>query len=252
VSIFFRDSDTMSAIRSVQKKRRSRSALALRQSPWNGEVDAAPRGTKHFPESWKETEELTVVKQAAGLTPMRRFPQGERGLRTGPYPNDLYSITQPQPTRGMKRYHDMLNSSLESTWLPTQEPPHGRRVMPVVDHTEIPWRAPPAKPHKLETEDGKPRGLRAGPNLHLYDSVHLDHDPNFRPLERRVAGEILSHEARLTSCFGTATHLRAHPPFPGEARRLQSPYGTAHNYSFYEPFRKYTVHYDTRDLLTYA
>lgn len=25
-------------------------STALRQSPWNGEVDAAPRGTKHFPE----------------------------------------------------------------------------------------------------------------------------------------------------------------------------------------------------------
>eukprot|EP00668_Euglena_longa_P033959 GGOE01043649.1.p1 GENE.GGOE01043649.1~~GGOE01043649.1.p1 ORF type:complete len:262 (-),score=45.97 GGOE01043649.1:115-864(-) len=249
----------MSAIRRVTHKRRSKSALALHPAPWNCPPTAPPRGLRHSTQSW--AAELSAAQPRPLAEPQattRRFPNGERGVRTGPFANDLWAGDHIQAghedtEKPLTKHNPAQNLSTE-----TVDAAEGRKLKLRTDiprqttTTEIPWRSGPASPSHLETQHGKPRGQKHAPNKAFQSSVQIPHDSSVKPKPLRRAGDIRSHGGRIAACFEEGTCVRRQQePAVGEYR-LRSPFGTAHNYSVYEPMRKYTVHYDTRQLLTYC
>eukprot|EP00667_Euglena_gracilis_P018088 EG_transcript_19147 len=251
----------MSAIRRVPRKKKSKAALALRPAPWNYPPAADPRGLRHSSRSWEaELSSPAAQPGPAAATTVRRFPNGERGVKTGPFANDLWVGDHLQPgasyreiPKPLTKYDPARNLSTEQQDLPEK----GRKVKRQTnmarqaDQSEIPWRSDPASPSHLETPTGKPRGQRHASKA-FQSSVQIPHNTSLKSKSLRQAGEVRSHADRLAACFEEGTCVRRQRPQPEGEYRLRGPFGTAHNFSVYEPLRKHTVHYDTRQLLTYG
>lgn len=232
----------------------------LHPSPWDygpAAAKAKPEGPRYRPEVMMETNKPVDIKTGKrSHSKYYNANKGEHGIATGysdktrfsiqdkPRPGDHKSIYTADEVIGIK-YNDARNVHVETDFGPA---PQEHVCVKMVNHPAEQFSLPFRDADGIKTPISE-RGGRRHNDADMKDTAKYVHDNKLHAKPYRPAGEVIPVETKNNVIFERHTGVRRSKSMYQPER---APMGLEHNWDRHNSVRKHTIHYDTRNLLTFA